>query len=610
MITLEPILVDVELSTEEYDLDIDNGEELETDLDMRINVNRIEGGLPAGGDPGDILVKQTDDDYDADWEPTDVFIARYGETSYEDVLAAYNAGKALFCVEPSSRYRRVLPLYAYNANAKQFTFRTYYQGITWTYASLSQTNGWGYGTTYISLGNINSNGDIANSGVAIAPGDRLVINDESASRLNNSSVTFGNDSDKYLANDGTWQDIPVFVAIYEETTHAEILAAYDAGKAIFCYINYYGPKFLPLTGHDNYDSGYFGFSGVADDKGFVAVTVNDEDYWAVFTDPLGLRLIPAGGTPNQILAKRTNDDYAIKWINLPDDIFIAEYGTTLYADVNAAITAGKFVVVKYQDGFYNFWKYNSIASTYEFTGVNNSNSFFRITVNQNSAWAQSYTTVVPNSRKVNGKSLSSDITLDASDVGALPDSTVIPDDIFIAIYGTTSYADVLAAKNAGKLCFCKNDSAVAPLAFINTNIGTAYFRYLQGEAQVGIITVSSNNSWASTAINLVPASRAVNGKALSSNITLDASDVGALPDDTQIPQKTSDLQNDSGFLTLETDPTVPAWAKQQNKPSYTANEIGAVASNQGSGNAGKFLVVGNDGVVVPVTMSVWQGGNY
>jgi len=55
-----------------------------------------------------------------------------------------------------------------------------------------------------------------------------------------------------------------------------------------------------------------------------------------------------------------------------------------------------------------------------------------------------------------------------------------------------------------------------------------------------------------------------------------AQEVGALPDDTPIPSKVSDLQNDSGFLTAETDPTVPSWAKQQNKPSYTAQEVGAL----------------------------------
>lgn len=44
--------------------------------------------------------------------------------------------------------------------------------------------------------------------------------------------------------------------------------------------------------------------------------------------------------------------------------------------------------------------------------------------------------------------------------------------------------------------------------------------------------------------------------------------------------KTSDLTNDSGYLTsyTETDPTVPSWAKQQQKPSYTASEVGAATT--------------------------------
>lgn len=39
----------------------------------------------------------------------------------------------------------------------------------------------------------------------------------------------------------------------------------------------------------------------------------------------------------------------------------------------------------------------------------------------------------------------------------------------------------------------------------------------------------------------------VNGQ--TGTVVLDAEDVGALPDSTTIPTKTSDLQNDSGFLT-------------------------------------------------------------
>ena len=56
-------------------------------------------------------------------------------------------------------------------------------------------------------------------------------------------------------------------------------------------------------------------------------------------------------------------------------------------------------------------------------------------------------------------------------------------------------------------------------------------------------------------------------------------EVGALPSDTFIPSKVSDLQNDTGFISNETDPTVPEWAKQPTKPGYTPQEVGALPSD-------------------------------
>lgn len=55
-----------------------------------------------------------------------------------------------------------------------------------------------------------SHGDITNAGditttATIANGDRLVINDESASKITNSSITFGTSTTTFLANNGTWQ---------------------------------------------------------------------------------------------------------------------------------------------------------------------------------------------------------------------------------------------------------------------------------------------------------------------------------------------------------------------------------------------------------------------
>ena len=42
----------------------------------------------------------------------------------------------------------------------------------------------------------------------------------------------------------------------------------------------------------------------------------------------------------------------------------------------------------------------------------------------------------------------------------------------------------------------------------------------------------------------------------------------------KIPTKVSQLDNDKKYLEAETDPTVPSWAKQASKPTYTKSEVG------------------------------------
>lgn len=60
---------------------------------------------------------------------------------------------------------------------------------------------------------------------------------------------------------------------------------------------------------------------------------------------------------------------------------------------------------------------------------------------------------------------------------------------------------------------------------------------------------SSKPTYTASEVGAVPTTRTVNGKALSADISLTASDVSALPSSTTIPSKTSDLTNDSGFIT-------------------------------------------------------------
>jgi len=49
--------------------------------------------------------------------------------------------------------------------------------------------------------------------------------------------------------------------------------------------------------------------------------------------------------------------------------------------------------------------------------------------------------------------------------------------------------------------------------------------------------------------------------------------------DTGHTHTVSDITDMPAYLTQETDPTVPAWAKAKNKPTYTADEVGAAKKN-------------------------------
>ena len=100
---------------------------------------------------------------------------------------------------------------------------------------------------------------------------------------------------------------------------------------------------------------------------------------------------------------------------------------------------------------------------------------------------------VPTGRKVNGKALSSDITISAADVNAVPTNRTVNGKALSSDI-TISAADVNAVPTT---------------------------RTVNGKALKSNITLGAAD------VNAVPTNRTVNGKALSSNITLSASDVGA-----------------------------------------------------------------------------------
>lgn len=96
--------------------------------------------------------------------------------------------------------------------------------------------------------------------------------------------------------------------------------------------------------------------------------------------------------------------------------------------------------------------------------------------------------------------------------------------------------------------------------------------------------------------------------------TYTAEEVGALPDTTVIPSKTSDLQNDSGFLTKipdnylsETDKTLSVSGKAADAKAtgdkiteLSADISNKLNKNQGSENSGKIAGINESGDIVPM----------
>lgn len=121
------------------------------------------------------------------------------------------------------------------------------------------------------------------------------------------------------------------------------------------------------------------------------------------------------------------------------------------------------------------------------------------------------------------------VTLNASDVGALPSSTVVPT----------------------RTSQLTNDSGYitsAPVSSVDGKTGAVTVLPTGGTSgQVLSKASGSNYDVAWTTVSGGGAVDSVNGQ--TGVVVLDADDVGALPDSTVIPSKTSDLTNDSGFIT-------------------------------------------------------------
>lgn len=63
-----PILLDLELSDEEYNVEVENDSDYSMEFDTSIIINKVSGhGLPPGGVYGDLIMKSSSEDYAVEW---------------------------------------------------------------------------------------------------------------------------------------------------------------------------------------------------------------------------------------------------------------------------------------------------------------------------------------------------------------------------------------------------------------------------------------------------------------------------------------------------------------------------------------------------------------
>ena len=132
-----PIILDVELEVDDIEVELEESS-YDMDVGSPVIVNQLPGrGLPPNGLPGQVLTKQSEDDYDADWEdPRNTFFASYQTTTSAEILEALDAGRHVVAVKDGFWY----PYYGYTAAngyifsnvVNQYAYNVYCKDDVWT----------------------------------------------------------------------------------------------------------------------------------------------------------------------------------------------------------------------------------------------------------------------------------------------------------------------------------------------------------------------------------------------------------------------------------------------------------------------------------------------
>lgn len=148
------------------------------------------------------------------------------------------------------------------------------------------------------------------------------------------------------------------------------------------------------------------------------------------------------------------------------------------------------------------------------------------TTANNATTAQQVETIISSKGYATTSQLPTKVSDLTNDVGYITEEQV-PEGFFIATYGTTTYAEISTAYDAGKLIVLKTaNNQYALLSYKSSSaFGFEYIDMLND--RMYRIIVNNSNQWSTAYVAYVPSYRKINNKDLSENITLTAADVDA-----------------------------------------------------------------------------------
>lgn len=178
------------------------------------------------------------------------------------------------------------------------------------------------------------------------------------------------------------------------------------------------------------------------------------------------------------------------------DIFWAEYGVTTASAIREAVSAGKVAMCVYNGRTYTYCGDLVGSASYNFLWFMslqfNQTWYVRVRTDTNQ-WQNSYANLESLSNRANTLTGNESSTSKYLTAKAVYDAIVAANGIFIAEYGVTTYAMVIAAMEANKETLVFRNNRVYRFSGV---IGTTlYFSIAIGSQNIAFLMLSNNDTW-------------------------------------------------------------------------------------------------------------------